>query len=64
VFSDWASQVVRLYNGTRHLEIEWTVGPIPVGYRFSHLMLHMYMNIRRYLRQRKFLVFKNVFNQL
>jgi hypothetical protein len=31
VFGEWGSQVVRLYNGTRHLEIEWTVGPIPVG---------------------------------
>jgi len=31
VFGDWASQVVRLYNGTKHLEIEWTVGPIPIG---------------------------------
>ncbi|KAK1342618.1 hypothetical protein QTO34_015384 [Cnephaeus nilssonii] len=24
-------QVVRLYPGKRHLELEWTVGPIPVG---------------------------------
>jgi lysosomal alpha-mannosidase len=30
VFSDWASQVVRLYSGTKHLEVEWTIGPIPV----------------------------------
>uniref|UniRef100_A0A5F9CDH8 Alpha-mannosidase n=1 Tax=Oryctolagus cuniculus TaxID=9986 RepID=A0A5F9CDH8_RABIT len=30
-FSAWCAQVVRLYRGQRHLELEWTVGPIPVG---------------------------------
>ncbi|KAF3829408.1 hypothetical protein GH733_003672 [Mirounga leonina] len=30
-FSAWCSQVIRLYPGQRHLELEWTVGPIPVG---------------------------------
>ncbi|XP_036354000.2 lysosomal alpha-mannosidase isoform X1 [Ochotona princeps] len=30
-FSAWCSQVVRLYPGQRHLELEWTVGPIPTG---------------------------------
>jgi len=30
VFSKWASQVVRLYKGQRYVEIEWTVGPIPI----------------------------------
>lgn len=30
-FSAWCSQVVRLYPRQRHLELEWTVGPIPVG---------------------------------
>ncbi|XP_051024475.1 lysosomal alpha-mannosidase-like [Acomys russatus] len=29
-FSAWCYQVVRLYPGQRHLELEWTVGPIPV----------------------------------
>ncbi|XP_006875234.1 PREDICTED: lysosomal alpha-mannosidase-like [Chrysochloris asiatica] len=29
-FSDWCSQVVRLYPGQRQLELEWTVGPIPL----------------------------------
>jgi len=29
-FSEWASQVVRIYKGQTHIEIEWTVGPIPV----------------------------------
>uniref|UniRef100_A0A4W4H4P4 Alpha-mannosidase n=1 Tax=Electrophorus electricus TaxID=8005 RepID=A0A4W4H4P4_ELEEL len=30
-FSPWVSQVVRLYNGSRELELEWTVGPVPVA---------------------------------
>ncbi|GAB1293420.1 Lysosomal alpha-mannosidase [Apodemus speciosus] len=30
-FSAWCSQVIRLYKGQRHLELEWTVGPIPVN---------------------------------
>ncbi|XP_051827566.1 lysosomal alpha-mannosidase [Antechinus flavipes] len=30
-FSAWCSQVVRLYPGQRHVELEWTVGPVPVG---------------------------------
>ncbi|XP_041364636.1 lysosomal alpha-mannosidase-like [Gigantopelta aegis] len=30
-FSDWASQVIRLYDSTNYVEIEWTVGPIPVA---------------------------------
>nr|XP_015204430.1 PREDICTED: lysosomal alpha-mannosidase [Lepisosteus oculatus] len=29
-FSPWVSQVVRLSRGQRQLELEWTVGPIPV----------------------------------
>ncbi|XP_060715118.1 lysosomal alpha-mannosidase [Tachysurus vachellii] len=29
-FSPWVSQVVRLYAESKHLELEWTVGPIPV----------------------------------
>ena len=30
VFSAWASQVIRIYADERHVEIEWTVGPIPI----------------------------------
>lgn len=30
-FSSWCSQVVRLYSDQRYLELEWTVGPIPIG---------------------------------
>ncbi|CAN9510730.1 unnamed protein product [Ophioblennius macclurei] len=29
-FSPWVSQVVRLYTDSRALELEWTVGPVPV----------------------------------
>ncbi|XP_069699538.1 lysosomal alpha-mannosidase-like [Periplaneta americana] len=28
-FSDWASQVVRVYHEENHVEFEWLVGPIP-----------------------------------
>ncbi|CAH2272891.1 voltage-dependent P Q-type calcium channel subunit alpha-1A [Pelobates cultripes] len=30
-FSSWCSQVVRLYKDQRYVELEWTVGPIPIG---------------------------------
>jgi len=30
IFSAWATQTVRLYQGAKSVEIEWTVGPIPV----------------------------------
>ncbi|XP_077183388.1 lysosomal alpha-mannosidase [Paroedura picta] len=29
-FSSWCSQVVRLYAGQPYVELEWTVGPIPI----------------------------------
>uniref|UniRef100_A0AAQ6AET3 Lysosomal alpha-mannosidase n=1 Tax=Amphiprion ocellaris TaxID=80972 RepID=A0AAQ6AET3_AMPOC len=29
-FSPWVSQVVRLYADSRALELEWTVGPVPI----------------------------------
>ncbi|XP_069460402.1 lysosomal alpha-mannosidase-like isoform X2 [Ambystoma mexicanum] len=29
-FSSWCSQVVRLYPGQKFVELEWTVGPIPI----------------------------------
>uniref|UniRef100_A0ABM5FLY9 Alpha-mannosidase n=1 Tax=Pogona vitticeps TaxID=103695 RepID=A0ABM5FLY9_9SAUR len=29
-FSAWCSQVVRLYAGEPYVELEWTVGPIPI----------------------------------
>ncbi|CAN0481513.1 unnamed protein product, partial [Discosporangium mesarthrocarpum] len=30
VFSSWVTQTVRLRKETRHVELEWTVGPIPL----------------------------------
>ncbi|XP_066449799.1 lysosomal alpha-mannosidase [Eleutherodactylus coqui] len=30
-FSSWCSQVVRLYSDQPYVELEWTVGPIPVA---------------------------------
>ncbi|RUS70932.1 hypothetical protein EGW08_021308 [Elysia chlorotica] len=29
-FGDWASQVVRVYQDKPYVEVEWTVGPIPI----------------------------------
>ncbi|XP_013402708.1 lysosomal alpha-mannosidase [Lingula anatina] len=29
-FSSWTTLVTRLYQGARHVEMEWTVGPIPI----------------------------------
>jgi hypothetical protein len=31
VFSDWVSHVIRLVQGEPYIEVEWTVGPIPVS---------------------------------
>ncbi|CAG2066097.1 unnamed protein product, partial [Timema podura] len=30
VFSDWTSQVIRVYKEESHVEFEWLVGPIPI----------------------------------
>jgi lysosomal alpha-mannosidase len=30
VFNDWASQEISLYDGGETVEVEWTVGPIPI----------------------------------
>ena len=39
-FSPWVQQVVRLWAGARHVEIDWTVGPIPIadGLGKAHLL--------------------------
>jgi lysosomal alpha-mannosidase len=31
VFNDWASQEISLYDDGQYVEVEWTVGPIPIG---------------------------------
>ncbi|XP_035775636.1 lysosomal alpha-mannosidase-like [Anopheles albimanus] len=30
VFNEWISQVIRVYPGKEHVELEWLVGPIPI----------------------------------
>ncbi|XP_053673280.1 lysosomal alpha-mannosidase-like [Anopheles nili] len=30
IFNEWISQVVRVYAGEKHVELEWLVGPIPI----------------------------------
>ncbi|XP_063392346.1 lysosomal alpha-mannosidase-like [Cydia fagiglandana] len=30
-FSNWASQTLRLYRGEEYLEIDWVIGPVPIG---------------------------------
>lgn len=30
IFNDWASQEVNLFDGASTIEVEWTVGPIPI----------------------------------
>jgi len=30
VYNNWASQEIRIYNGTQIVEIDWIVGPIPI----------------------------------
>ncbi len=29
-FADWASQEISLYDGGEFVEVEWTVGPVPI----------------------------------
>ena len=31
VWGDWASQVYRLWKGNNFVDVEWSVGPIPVS---------------------------------
>ncbi|CAK8687802.1 unnamed protein product [Clavelina lepadiformis] len=41
-FSDWAYQVVRLYKGKKFVEVEWTVGPIPVDDKWGKEIISRY----------------------
>lgn len=29
IFSDWTSQIIRIYNDEEYVEFDWLVGPIP-----------------------------------
>lgn len=31
VFSDWCTQVIRLYKNYNYIEFDWIIGPIPIG---------------------------------
>ena len=31
VFANWSTQVVRLYHNSSALELEWTIGPVPIA---------------------------------
>jgi lysosomal alpha-mannosidase len=31
IFNEWASQEISLFHGTQAVEVEWTVGPIPIS---------------------------------
>lgn len=31
-YDSWVTQVIRIYRGQEHVEFDWVVGPIPVGY--------------------------------
>ncbi|XP_053621957.1 lysosomal alpha-mannosidase-like isoform X2 [Plodia interpunctella] len=30
-FNDWATQIIRLYRGEEFVELEWIIGPVPIG---------------------------------
>lgn len=41
IFSDWGTLITRLYNDNDKVEVEWTVGPIPVAdSRGKEVVLH------------------------
>ncbi|XP_065335492.1 lysosomal alpha-mannosidase-like isoform X2 [Cloeon dipterum] len=65
-FSPWASQVVRVYRGQKHVEIDWLVGPIPTADGFGKEVISKIStnlktngefttdsNSREYLRRRR-----------
>ena len=55
-YNSWVSQVIRLYKGQEHVELDWVVGPIPVEYdAFSFfLSLQNYIELYKlkFMRQR------------
>ncbi|CAG9794567.1 unnamed protein product [Diatraea saccharalis] len=30
-FNDWITQIIRLYRGEEFLDVEWIIGPVPIG---------------------------------
>jgi len=42
-FSDWSSQVYRLYKGSRHVEVEWTVGHIDIEDKIGKEVISRYV---------------------
>ncbi|CAH0601926.1 unnamed protein product [Chrysodeixis includens] len=30
-FTDWITQIIRLYRGEEYVELEWIIGPVPIG---------------------------------
>ncbi len=39
LMGNWAGQVIRLYRGDEHFEVEWTVGPIDIKYYCSKSLI-------------------------
>jgi alpha-mannosidase len=39
-FSDWATHVIRLYDNSPYVEVEWTAGPIPVDTPWMPAVAH------------------------
>jgi len=39
-YSDWATHVIRLYKGSKFVEVEWTAGPIPVDTPWMPAVAH------------------------
>ena len=35
IYSDWAYQKTRVYWDERYVEVEWSIGPIPIEYVLS-----------------------------
>lgn len=35
-YDTWVSQVIRIYRGQEHVELDWVVGPVPVRWVLSY----------------------------